>query len=138
VAVAVNVVGTVSRPILRKSMVSELLRAYKVDKNTRKDFENPEDGRFEKLVDGLLDAVDNGQRNLIVPQGKLRQALMHSAHEALVSGNLGFNKTYERLIQDVTRPVMYSDLKEYVRSWDSKSPKETAHVTRNKLVCSSR
>ena len=40
-AVAVNVVGTVSRPMLSKSMVSELLRAYKADRNTRKDFENP-------------------------------------------------------------------------------------------------
>ena len=91
-AVAVNVVGTVSRPMLSKSMVSELLRAYKADKNTRKDFENPEDGRFEKSVEGLLYAVDNGQRKLVVPQGKLRQALMHGAHDALVSGHLGFNK----------------------------------------------
>jgi RNase H-like domain found in reverse transcriptase len=30
--VALNVVGTVSRPMLRKSMVSDLLRAYKADK----------------------------------------------------------------------------------------------------------
>jgi RNase H-like domain found in reverse transcriptase len=58
-AVAVNVVGAVSRPMLNKSMVSELLRAYKADINTRKYFENPEDGRFEKSVDGLLYAVDN-------------------------------------------------------------------------------
>jgi hypothetical protein len=27
-------------------MLSEVLRAYKADKNTRKDFENPEDGKF--------------------------------------------------------------------------------------------
>jgi hypothetical protein len=46
---AVNVVETVSsRPMLSKSMVSESLRAYKADKNTRKDFENPKYGRFEK------------------------------------------------------------------------------------------
>jgi hypothetical protein len=32
-----------------------------------------------------------------VPQGKLRQALMHGAHDALVAGHLGFNKAYERL-----------------------------------------
>jgi hypothetical protein len=64
------------------------LRAYKADQNTRKDFENPGDGRFEKSVDALLYAVDNGQRRLVVPQGKLRQALMHGAHDALVSGTL--------------------------------------------------
>jgi hypothetical protein len=51
--VAVNVVGTVSRPMLTKSMLSEVLRDYKEDKNTMKDFENPEEGRFEKSVDGL-------------------------------------------------------------------------------------
>jgi hypothetical protein len=58
--VALNVVGTVSRPMLTKYMLSEVLRAYKADKNTRKDFENPEDGRFEKSANGLLYAVDNG------------------------------------------------------------------------------
>jgi hypothetical protein len=38
-AVAVNVVGTVSRPMLSTYMVLELLRGYKAEKNTRKDFE---------------------------------------------------------------------------------------------------
>jgi hypothetical protein len=47
-AVALNVVGTVSRSMITKSMFSEVLRAYKAEKNTRKDFENPEEGRFEK------------------------------------------------------------------------------------------
>jgi hypothetical protein len=42
--VALNVVGTVSRPVLTNSMSAELLRAYKADKNTAKIFENPEDG----------------------------------------------------------------------------------------------
>jgi RNase H-like domain found in reverse transcriptase len=36
--VALNVVGTVSRPMLSKSMVSDLLRAYKADKAISKDF----------------------------------------------------------------------------------------------------
>jgi hypothetical protein len=36
--VALNVVGTVSRPILSKSMVSDLLMAYKADKYISKDF----------------------------------------------------------------------------------------------------
>jgi Integrase zinc binding domain len=54
-----------------------------------------------------------------VPQGKLRQALMHGAHDALVAGHLGFNMPYERLRQGVTRPEMYSELKAYVRSCDS-------------------
>jgi Integrase zinc binding domain len=118
VAVAVNVVGTVTRPMLSKSMVAESLKAYKADKSTRKDLENPVDGRFEKLVEGLYYAVDNGQRKLVVPQGKLRRALMHGAHDALVSGHLGFNKAYERLRQGVPWPEMYSELKAYVQSCD--------------------
>jgi hypothetical protein len=92
VAVALNMVGTVSRPMLTKSMFSEVLRAYKADKNTRKDFKNHEDGKFEKSVDGLLYAVDNGRRKLVMPQGKFRKALMHGAHVALFLGHLGFNK----------------------------------------------
>jgi hypothetical protein len=55
-------------------MVSDLLRAYKADKAIRKDFENPEVGRFEKSLDGIFYAVENGQKWLVVPQGKLRQA----------------------------------------------------------------
>jgi hypothetical protein len=117
--VALNVVGTVSRPILSKSMVSELLRAYKEDKEISKDFKNPEEGRFEKSLDGILYAVENGKKRLVVPKGKLRQTFMHGAHDALVAGHLGFNKAYERLRQGDTWPEMYSELKAYVRSCDS-------------------
>ena len=82
-------------------MVSDLLKAYKADKETRKDFENPEVGRFEKSLDGLLYEVDNGKRRLVVPQRKLREALIHGAHDALVAGHLSFNKALERLRQSV-------------------------------------
>jgi Integrase zinc binding domain len=125
--VAVNVVGAISRPMLTKSMFSEVLRAYKADKNTRKDFENPEDAKFEKSVDGLLYAVDNGQRKLVVPQGELRQALMHKAHDALVSEHVGFNKAHERLRQGITWPEMYSELKAYVRSCDPYQRNKTSN-----------
>jgi hypothetical protein len=55
----------------------------------------------------------------MVPQGKLRQALMHDAHDSIVSGHLGFNKAYERLRQGFTWPEMHKELKAYVRSCDS-------------------
>jgi hypothetical protein len=87
--VACLMVGTVSRPLLSKSLVSDLLRAYMADKAIIKDFENPEVGRFEKSLDGIFYAVENGKTRLVVPQGKLRQALMHGAHDALVAGHLG-------------------------------------------------
>jgi hypothetical protein len=57
--VALNVVGTVRRPMLSKSMVSDLLRAYMADKAISKEFENPEVGRFEKSLDGILYAGEN-------------------------------------------------------------------------------
>jgi hypothetical protein len=117
--VALNVVGTVSRPMLSKSMVSDLLRAYKADKDISKDFENTEVGWFEKSLDGIFYAVENGQKRLVVHQGNLWQALMHGAHDDLVAGHLGFNKAYERLRQGVTWPEMYSELNAYVRSCDS-------------------
>jgi Integrase zinc binding domain len=127
VVVAVNVVGTVSRSMLSESMVSELQRAYKADKNTRKVFENPEEGKLEKSVEGLLYAVDKGQLKLVVPQCKLIQALMHGAHDALVSGHLGFNKAYECLRQGVTWPEMHSELKSYVRYCDSCQRNKTSN-----------
>jgi hypothetical protein len=64
--VALNVVGTVSRPMLSKSMVSDLLRADMADKAISKDFENPEVGRFEKSLDGIMYAVENGQKRFLV------------------------------------------------------------------------
>jgi hypothetical protein len=60
--VALNLVGTVSRPMLSKSMVSDFLKAYMADMAISKDFENPEVGRFEKSLDGILYAVENGQK----------------------------------------------------------------------------
>jgi Integrase zinc binding domain len=74
-----------------------------------------------------LYAVDNVQRKLVVPQGKLRQAFLNGAHDALVSGHLGFNKAYKRQIQGVTWPEMYSDLKAYVRSCDSCQSNKTSN-----------
>jgi Integrase zinc binding domain len=125
--VALNVVGTVSRPMLSKSMVSDLLRAYMADKAISKDFENPEEGRFEKSLDGILHAVENGKKRLVVPQGMLRKALMHGAHDALLAGHLVFNKAYERLRKDVTWPETYSDLKAYVKSCDSCQRNKTSN-----------
>jgi hypothetical protein len=64
---SLNVVGTVRRSILGKSMVSCLLRTYRADKAIRKDFKNPEVSRFEKSLDGILYAAENGQKMLVVP-----------------------------------------------------------------------
>jgi RNase H-like domain found in reverse transcriptase len=60
--VALNAVGTVSRLMLINYMVSDLLGAYMEDKAISKDFENPEEGRFENSLDGILYAVENGKR----------------------------------------------------------------------------
>jgi hypothetical protein len=62
-------VVTVSRTMLSKSMESDLLRANKADKTIIKDFEKPEEGRFEKSLDKILYEVENGQKRLVVPQG---------------------------------------------------------------------
>jgi hypothetical protein len=107
--------------------VSDLLRAYMADTDICKDFEILEEGRFEKSLDGILYAVENGKKRFVVPQGKIRQALMHGAHNALVAGHLGFNKAYERLRQGVTWPEMYSELKAYVRSCDSCQRNKTSN-----------
>jgi Integrase zinc binding domain/RNase H-like domain found in reverse transcriptase len=117
--VAVNVLGTVSRPMLTRAMIQELTIAYQNDEHTKESFNDPKDGVVEKTDDGLLYESDGGVRKLIVPQGKLRQALVHEAHDSVVSGHLGFNKAYERLRNAFSWPQMHSELKAYVRSCDS-------------------
>jgi hypothetical protein len=117
--VAVNVLGTVSRPMLTRNMMKDLKQAYEEDTSTLKEFREPSEGITEKTEDGLLYVLENGTRKLLVPQGKLRQALMHEAHDSIVSGHLGFNKAYERLRQGFTWSEMHKELKAYVRSCDS-------------------
>jgi hypothetical protein len=67
----------------------------------------------------FLYAVEDGKQKLVAPQGKLRKALMHEAHDALFAGHLRFNKAYERLRKGVIWPEMHSELKSHVRSFDS-------------------
>jgi Integrase zinc binding domain len=124
--VALTVVGTVSRTMLIKSMVSDFLGANRRI-NPLKDFEKAEVGRFEKSLDGILYAVEKGKRRLVVPQGKLRKALMYGAHNALIAGHLGFNKAYKSQKQGVTWPEIYSELKAYVRSCDSFQRNKTSN-----------
>ena len=62
-----------------------------------------------------------------MPQGKLRQALMHGAHNALVSGHLSFKKSYECLRYGVTWQEIYSELKDYFRSCDSFQMNKTSN-----------
>jgi Integrase zinc binding domain len=62
-----------------------------------------------------------------VPQGKLRQVFVYGALVALVAGNLGFNKAYERLRQIAAWPEMFSELEAYVRSCDSCQRNKTSN-----------
>jgi Integrase zinc binding domain len=78
-------------------------------------YENPGE-QFTKSDDGLL---DDAERRLCVPNGRLRILLMHDAHDAIVKGHLGFDKCYQDLSRGFTRPSMRRDVKEYVRSCDS-------------------
>jgi hypothetical protein len=43
--------------------------------------------------------------------GQVKRALMHGAYDGLISGHHGLNKAYECLIQGVTWPETYSELK---------------------------
>jgi hypothetical protein len=83
--------------------------------------------RFEKSLDMIFYAVENGKKRLVLPQGKLRQALLYGAHDALVAGHLCFKKAYEHLRRGVTLPEMYSELKAYIRSCDSFQRNKTSN-----------
>jgi Integrase zinc binding domain len=117
--VELNVVGTVSRPMRSKFMGLDLPRAFTADNETIIYFENQEVGLNQKSLEGFWYAVENEQWRFVVPQSKLRQSLIHRAHDALVAGYLAFNKAYELLGQGVTWPEIFIELKVYFRTCDS-------------------
>jgi Integrase zinc binding domain len=78
-------------------------------------YEDPGE-QFTKSADGLL---YDAERRLCVPIWRLRMVLMHDAHDAIVKGNLGFEKCYQDLSRNFTWPSMRRDPKEYVCSCDS-------------------
>ena len=61
------------------------------------------------------DIRSSTRRQLAVPQ-VLRQEIMRLQHDELLSGHLGFNKTYERMREKYWWPNMWTTVKEYVLS----------------------
>jgi Integrase zinc binding domain len=55
---------------------------------------------------------------LCVPIGKLRQTLMHDAHDSIVAGNLGVDKTIASIRKMLEWGGISKDIAEYVRSCD--------------------
>ena len=115
----VNTMGTISRPIVTPKLIKEFVQAYESDESLAQLYAEPPEGQYEKNEDGLLMDISSEGRKLVVPQGKLRQTIMHDAHDSIVSGHLGFNKAIERIRQSFIWPNMYSEVKSYVRSCDS-------------------
>jgi hypothetical protein len=117
--VKVNAVIGASTTELDVQALGELRADYQRDTQIADEYRTPT-AHFAKSADGLLYHITKqGNKLLYVPQGKLRQVLMHEAHDAIVSGHLGFNKTYEDLSAKFTWKGMYSDVKQYVRTCDS-------------------
>jgi Integrase zinc binding domain len=56
---------------------------------------------------------------LIVPEGKLRQAFLHEAHDSVVSGNLDLMRPKKRLRNGLSWPQLLSELKAYVITCNS-------------------
>jgi Integrase zinc binding domain len=55
---------------------------------------------------------------LCVPMGKLRITLMHDAHDSIVAGHLGIDKTIASISKRFEWGGMSKDIAEYVRSCD--------------------
>jgi Integrase zinc binding domain len=55
---------------------------------------------------------------LCVPIGKLRQTIMHDAHDSIVAGHLGIDKTISSIRQRFEWGGTSKDFAEYVRSCD--------------------
>jgi Integrase zinc binding domain len=55
---------------------------------------------------------------LCVPMRKLRQTLMHDAHDSIVAGHMGIDKTIASIRKRFEWGRMSKDIVEYVRSCD--------------------
>jgi Integrase zinc binding domain len=97
-----------------KSVIEELQRYYGKDE-TYKEVYAELGGQFVKIEGLLYDA----KGKLCVPDGRLQSVLMHDAHDAVVKGQVGFDKCLQDLQNSFTWPTLRRDVKEYVRACDS-------------------
>jgi Integrase zinc binding domain len=67
---------------------------------------------------------------LCVPMGKLRQTLMHDAHDSIVAGNLGIDKTIASIRKRFEWGGMSKDIAEYVRVVTDVNEISLLHQTR--------
>jgi predicted aspartyl protease/transposase InsO family protein len=95
-----------------EDVLADLVRDYLADPSLRQEYINPE--KYKK-ADGLL--YDAGGR-LVVPDGKLRLVLMHDAHDAIIAGHLGTDKSLATLQRHFSWPGMRSQVAAYVTSCD--------------------
>jgi RNase H-like domain found in reverse transcriptase/Integrase zinc binding domain len=94
------------------SVKKALINDYKSDPAFAKHVAEPK-SPFEAR-EGML--YKDGK--LGVPIGKLRQTLMHDAHDSIVAGHLGIDKTIASIRNRVTWDGMSKDIAEYIRSCD--------------------
>jgi transposase InsO family protein len=67
---------------------------------------------------GLLHYTAGGVDRVFVPSG-LRDDMLREAHDTVMSGHLGMDKTMERLARVAFWPHMERDVRQYVRTCDS-------------------
>jgi Integrase zinc binding domain len=78
----------------------------------RQEYINPE--KYKK-ADGLL---NDAEGRLVVPDGKLRLVLMHDAHDAIIGGHLGIDKSLATLQRHFSWTGMRSQVEAHVNSCD--------------------
>jgi deoxyuridine 5'-triphosphate nucleotidohydrolase len=71
--------------------------------------------RYKIGKEGLLYFEDR----LCIPKGPLRTHVVQEHHDNIISGHLGFDKTYENVKRNFYWPNMTQDIREYVRTCDT-------------------
>jgi transposase InsO family protein len=79
---------------------------------------NPNTSGFDTDATGLLHYTAGGVDRLVIPAA-LRGELLREAHDAVISGHLGMDKTMERLARVAYWPHMERDVRQYVRTCDA-------------------
>jgi hypothetical protein len=103
---------SVSQILHHDDVLGDLVTDYMADAGLRQEYIQPQ--KYQK-VGGLFYDIDG---KLVVPDGQLRLVLLDDAHDAVITGHLGTDKTYSTLRRHFAWPGMRSQVAAYVGSCD--------------------
>ena len=117
--VVVNSMDIQIDPDIKKRLIESYQHDPKLDPIYKLCQEGNPPPRFS-LNKGLLYIHRQGQVLLCIPNNSdLRLTLLHDAHDSLIAGHLGFDKTYDNVRRSIYWPRIARDTRQYVATCEA-------------------